>query len=99
MIVRDKNYTDMIWSYASNEQEYYQFAKDFWILFENDIGLFYDIFEVVDDCYDGFIDPLTDDYQIRNRPDETEYPIIISYCTCNRILTWVSLNDLRMDSD
>ena len=69
MIIKDKNYTDIIWSYASNGQEYNRFN-------------------------DELIDPLTDDYQIRNRPDETEYPIIISYCACNRILTWVSLNDL-----
>lgn len=94
MIIKDKNYTDIIWSYASNGQEYNRFAIEFWTFFDYDTDLFYDTFEIRDECNDELINPLTDDYQIRNRPDETEYPIIISYCACNRILTWVSLNDL-----
>lgn len=98
MIIKDKNYTDIIWSYALNEREYYQFAKEFWTFFDYDIYLFYDTFEIRDECNYELIDPLIDDYQIRNRPDEADYPVIISYCACNKILTWASLNDLIIGS-
>lgn len=49
MIFKDKNYTDIIWSYSSNGQEYNRFAIEFWIFFDYDNDLFYDTFEIRDE--------------------------------------------------
>lgn len=41
------------------------------------------------------VDPINDVYEIKEKPDNTEYPVIIYYSMYEKELLWVSLNKLN----
>lgn len=45
------------------------------------------------------VDPINDSYVIREKPDESEYPVIVQYDNYNKIILWISLNKLRTESN
>lgn len=97
-IIRDKKFSNTIWYFIKNYNEFLQFSKDLF-LFKGLTNEFHNIFNEEERWINNSfewenifdiqrtndnidleeIDPINDTYEIEDKPDEDEYPIIIYY--------------------
>lgn len=112
-IIRDKKFSNTIWYFIKNYNEFLQFSKDLF-LFKGLTNEFHNIFNEEERWINNSfewenifdiqrtndnidleeIDPINDIYEIEDKPDEDEYPIIIYYDNYAKNILWISLNKL-----
>lgn len=112
-IIRDKKFSNTIWYFIKNYNEFLQFSKDLF-LFKGLTNEFHNIFNEEERWINNSfewenifdiqrtndnidleeIDPINDTYEIEDKPDEDEYPIIIYYDNYAKNILWISLNKL-----
>lgn len=112
-IIRDKKFSNTIWYFIKNYNEFLQFLKDLF-LFKGLTNEFHNIFNEEERWINNSfewenifdiqrtndnidleeIDPINDTYEIEDKPDEDEYPIIIYYDNYAKNILWISLNKL-----
>lgn len=109
-IIRDSRYVNTIWCLCNNYEEFLQFSKDLYLYQGLDVyGIMCEEARWIEDVYDWanifdvdievdneeILDPIKDIYEIKDRPKESEYPIVAKFSKCDETLFWVSLNDLK----
>ena len=83
--------------YNQYNQEY---NNERWIESEYKWSCLFDVSEkiTVDDNgveWTESVDPINDTYEIKDKPKESEYPVIVQYDNYKNCVLWVSLNKLR----
>lgn len=70
----------------------------------NDEFIWSDLFSVNilygEDEYEAWeeaVDPINDEYEIEERPEEDEYPVVVHYDNYHKNVLWMSLNKLAGD--
>lgn len=48
-----------------------------------------------DEYWEGAVDPINDVYEIKEKPDDDEYPVAVQYDDFHKNLLWVSLERLK----
>lgn len=48
-----------------------------------------------DEYWEGAVDPINDVYEIKEKPDDDEYPVAVQYDDFYKNLLWVSLERLK----
>lgn len=61
-------------------------------IFDVEILTGYD--EVNEEFWEYAVDPINDTYEIKEKPNENEYPVIIYYDDYRKDILWMSLNKL-----
>ena len=78
--------------------EYCENEDTKWIEDENEYA---DIFGIDfipaenDEDFEYAPDPINDTYEMKEKPNENEYPVIVNYSDCYKNVLWVSLNKLQ----
>ena len=118
-IIKDKRWSNTIWCFCKTEEEYYQFAKDFYLLkgiqspyghydkeerWCDDGFIWSELFEVdiktgedeeKNEYWEEAVNPIDDEYEIKNKPELKEYPVIVHYDHYHKNILWISLKELN----
>jgi len=87
----NKQYPNTYFAKANNYEEYFKLAKDLWYVFFDApcLDIDYDNIEEV-----KLVDPKEYNGEIRNKPEESEYPIIVVFDSDLKDIMWQSMSDL-----
>ena len=77
-----------------------KYNSERWIKSKYEWSVIFDVPEktTVDDNgieWEEDVDPIMDTYDIREKPDENEYPVIIHYDNYHKNVIWISFNKLK----
>ena len=48
-----------------------------------------------DEYWEEAVDPINDTYEITEKPNECEYPVVVHYDNYHKNVLWMSLNKLK----
>ena len=48
-----------------------------------------------DEYWEEAVDPINDTYEIKEKPNENEYPVVVHYDNYHKNVLWMSLNKLK----
>lgn len=78
--------------------EYCENEDTKWIEDENEYADIFGIDFIPDENDEDFEyapDPMNDTYEMKEKPNENEYPVIVNYSDCYKNVLWISLNKLQ----
>lgn len=51
-----------------------------------------------DEYYEEAVNPISDTYEMKEKPNENEYPVVVHYDNYNKNVLWMSLEKLKGES-
>lgn len=81
-----------IWGLRCENERWIEDKRDWYDLFDVDYEREN---EDTGECWDEDIDPINDTYEIKEKPNEDEYPVVVHYDNYHKNVLWMSLNKLK----
>lgn len=82
-----------IYGTMCEEERWIEDEYDWSYLFGVDIRTGED--EENDEYWEEAVDPINDTYEIKEKPNENEYPVVVHYDNYHKNVLWMSLNKLK----
>lgn len=81
-----------VWGTMCEDERWIEDKQDWYYLFDVDYEREN---EDTGECWDEDIDPINDAYEIKEKPNEDEYPVVVHYDNYHKNILWMSLNKLK----
>ena len=82
-----------IYGTMCEEERWIEDEYDWSYLFGVDIRTGED--EENDEYWEEVVDPINDTYEMKEKPNENEYPVVVHYDNYHKNVLWMSLNKLK----